>query len=91
MPRTLIKVGPEHISKGKRNDPNFCPVSYAISDALNIPVGWSNISVACSYVRLGKMGSPLLDTPRSLHRFVKKFDKGEKVEPFNFYLDTEAA
>lgn len=82
--RKLIKVTQKHINKGKPSKSCLCPVALACQDTfgiLNVNVILGIIDVGCNPLR----------SPRSVDRFIKKFDKhGKKaVKPFNFYLETD--
>ena len=76
--KTLIKVRRKHINEG-RPSAESCPVALAIEDS-----GFRSPDV-------GGAGLIFVDgkkykEPRSVTRFVAKFDGGKKVKPFNFFL-----
>lgn len=88
--RKLIKVTQRDINSTKKNyDSDSCPVARAIQRELG-----DRVCVEHSYYRDAitiEFGGLELVAPRSVSRFVKKFDnKGKKaVKPINFYLNIE--
>lgn len=85
MKRTLVKVKKKHIQNGCKLTMDSCPVSLAICDASDdfsfVKTTGSVISVS-----MREQMNELIDAPRSVTRFVKRFDAGKPVKPFNFYL-----
>lgn len=73
-----ITVTHYHISRGRRDDPQFDPVALAISEATGFKphVGASAVIIDGSSYNL----------PRSVRRFIEKFDDGLGVEPIEFEL-----
>ncbi len=78
----IVSVTKDHIKRGKRLDCQECPIALALLDATGenfvavgtrISVGYFNRYVAT----------------RSCLRFIRKFDNGDKVKPFNFRLVEE--
>lgn len=63
-----------------------CPIAKAIK---RIP-GIANAKVSTCYVRLyetpGDFAFTFMDLPGKAQRFIEKWDKGNKVKPFNFTL-----
>ncbi len=85
MNRLLINVNQKHIKTGRKNFKNktlfrarSCPVALALIDA-----GVTN-AVVLTARAYSDMGNHLL--PRSVRRFINRFDHDEPVKPFNFYL-----
>jgi hypothetical protein len=76
----LVEVRSDHIREGERNDPERCPVSYAIWDATGI-----HFDIEQVVARLPGQGSWAL--PVEARRFVVAFDSGERVEPIRFEFD----
>ncbi len=76
----IVKVTKAHIKCGKRLDCQECPIALALLDA----TGALYVSVL-DHIEVGFMGTnyPL---SRSCARFMRKFDRGQKVKPFNFRL-----
>lgn len=83
--KKLIQVTQKHINKGKRKAFNSCPVALAIKDT-----GYSYVDVDQIAIEFGEslLNCSGMIPPRSVKRFVNKFDeKGRKhVKPFNFFL-----
>lgn len=80
----LIKVRRKHIEAVDRSflyGSNNCPVALAFKDA-----GYKDAVVCTAYqIFLGKPAK-MIRSPRSVSRFVNRFDDGKKVKPFNFIL-----
>ena len=82
-----IYVTQEHINRGKKKSCNKCPVALAILDAFpdarsvdadTDTLSWSDNR---SYYRGNK---EFAITPRSVYRFICRFDAGKEVKPFAF-------
>lgn len=79
MAKFAVEVSAADIKKGKRNEPESCPIALAVQRLLP----WNSISVnedtieidGCSY-----------DLPKIAEKFVEKFDAKETVEPFSFAI-----
>ena len=79
-----IEVKQRHINHGKRGHCSSCPIALAINntncfrDAWISPArfnGWyKNVYSSCKL-------------PRSATRFIRRFDTGKEVKPFNFFLE----
>jgi hypothetical protein len=76
-----VEVKTKHIKKGKPQSIHSCPIALAFKD-----LGEKDIVVAGSYIRL-QDGGYMIDLPRSANRFVRRFDKGQAVESFNFVVE----
>ena len=78
-----IKVTQEDINNGEPCETMSCPVALALSRQLNlfnpVYVSYSYFSTDNKYVYL----------PRSVKRFIHRFDSGEEVKPFNFIINYE--
>lgn len=77
--KTLIKVRRKHINEGRPSAAESCPVALAIEDS------------GFRFPDVGGAGLIFVDgkkykEPRSVTRFIAKFDEGRKVKPFNFFL-----
>lgn len=78
--RELITVSSGDIRQGKRWRAQSCPVALALQRQLG-----DVFMVSGSVIRV--LGSGLkINSPRSVRRFVKRFDKGCPCKPFRFYL-----
>lgn len=81
-----IKVEQKHINAGIRRKPCLCPVALAFKDATGL-----SLSVSGRQVRV----VPREDSNAGLHQpspegvleFVRDFDSGCKVEPFEFEFE----
>lgn len=84
MGRKLIKVRAKHIKAGIPNKCNSCPVALAIKEQIKT----NYVAVFKNQISLNKGYNNTIHMPRSVFRFVNKFDnEGRKaVKPFNFYL-----
>lgn len=75
-----IRVLKSHIKKGIPRQFSSCPVALAVKKAMpgcrRIEVGYGWISVDGNDIRI----------PNKVEEFIKNFDKGKKVEPFEFNL-----
>lgn len=87
--RTLIEVTKLDIREGKKTASD-CPIAKAILRVTGNPIGrvWSNFYVPylqplASWKDVGRVWIPL---PIRAQRFIKRFDSGKKVKPFNFYI-----
>lgn len=88
-----IHVSQKHIAQGRRHDPWKCPVALAVREELNAPINlkvsvglWHILKYDDINIVSGRWSSATAYTPRSVARFIKKYDKKEKVQPFNFIL-----
>jgi hypothetical protein len=89
----IVEVKKKHIKNGKPEDCHLCPVALAIKDKLKIKQV-ENVEVAgheIIYIYKDEQEDTWQDDyeykcPRSVRRFVKKFDEGKDVKPFKFIL-----
>lgn len=73
----LIKVLKKHIKTSEFGIKN-CPVALALKDS-----GYSDVSVGLNVIFIGLK---IIKSPRSVDRFINKFDRKKSVKPFNFIL-----
>ena len=80
--RKLITVTRDHIRKGVVNDEECCPIALALQEA-----GSGGVKVKRHNILFYGEPIPLVTwLPQSAMRFIKRFDDGEHVEPFKFYV-----
>lgn len=79
-----IQVTQEHIRKGRPAIKRYCPVALALHDAgyLNARVGVFDVYITASR-SLDIVGTPV-------YEWIRRFDEGKPVEPFEFDLDALA-
>lgn len=82
--RKLIKVNKRHIRDGQPGIADRCPVALAIREATG---QYAAIRPDHIDVVKGLLNVKQVKTPRSVRRFVNKFDRTDHGSPFNFYLD----
>jgi hypothetical protein len=78
----LIRVTEEHIKAGKPDNCRFCPIAIAITEALEhkyIVVVKPKLCYTCGRV---------FALPEIARNFIRSFDLGKHVEPFEFELPT---
>jgi hypothetical protein len=84
-----IQVTLEHIDKGREADGEFCPLALAIKSHFNEP-----IFIYCDRInfRERKQGliyvttRPPIQLPYEARSFYHRFDRGDKVTPFEFEI-----
>lgn len=82
MARKLYSVTADNIKDGRRDKCRDCPVALALKPYLEDPVVWPG------EIRIGPVSARIsIKTPRSVDRFICRFDSGKPVKPFRFYLD----
>lgn len=88
--RRLVRVTKEHIKLGKKHSCSKCPVALALDlheDSRAIQ-GTSYYEVNSNNILLKAFNQELcFKPPNSVIEFIKKFDSGKPVKPFNFYFD----
>lgn len=77
--RKLIKVTEDDIRYGIRSNCDACPIARAASREID-----RFVAVGGSSAEIGRLFCAL---PRSAMRFIRRFDNGAPVKPFNFYLE----
>lgn len=75
-----VTVTHEDIKKGKKNEPEHCPIARAL-DRL---YPGNDVSVNEDTVEIDDLTFTL---PERAETFVSKFDAGEKVKPLKFVID----
>lgn len=75
-----VEVTADDIKRGKKNEPEHCPIARAI-DRL---YPGNEVSVNDDTAEIDDCTFSL---PLIAERFVSRFDAGEKVKPFKFVLD----
>lgn len=81
-----VKVDDYHIRCGQRNSARHCPLALAITPMLpagqyvNIGHGWWQVVESETHSILLEC----MDLPCAATEFVRRFDRGEQVEPFEF-------
>lgn len=77
-----IKVEQHHIDRGIRHAANLCPVALAIEEELSLSCrAYSIIEIGLKYHTI---------TPIEVLSFMRRFDCGLPVEPFEFEIDYES-
>lgn len=83
-----VKVTQDHIDRGVRREPCLCPIALALKD-----LGVDKPNVHFTFVRWEEWGADgiferlcLPNLPAGARKFVKLFDEGESVKPFEFDL-----
>lgn len=77
-----INVSKEHIRKGEKMQSRSCPIALACIEQWNTLVLISGNTAIVGDFRPAQRRTYTL--PRSAKRFIRRFDNGLKVEPFNF-------
>jgi len=80
MSRTF-QVTRKHIREGKPNMLKACPIALSLKEAIGCE---TPVIAGAEVVRIG---GDFYDLPRSVQRFIKRFDAGKPVKPFRFRLD----
>ena len=76
----LVTVKAIDIKTGKKSIPCKCPIALAVCRAMRLPVG--EVSVMNEIV----VGSVWFKLTKKADRFIERFDSGQSVKPFSFYL-----
>ncbi|AXH46555.1 hypothetical protein SEA_ROBINSPARKLES_110 [Gordonia phage RobinSparkles] len=77
-----VTVTQEHIDKGKPWEICNCPIALALKEK-----GFANVEVSTLAISVGKNNQALLNhysVPSIAKQFIKAFDDGQTVEPFEF-------
>ena len=87
MTRILIHVTRADIARGVVEDPDRCPVALALRRQ-----GFSDAWVVETSLHfpLWPRGARTVTAPRSVRRFVRRFDTHKDVAPFSFRLEEPA-
>ena len=87
--RTLIEVTERDIHEGNKTAKK-CPIAKAILRVTGNLSGrvWSSLyaSFPGPLTNWKDVGYILIPLPIRAQRFIKRFDSGKKVKPFNFYI-----
>lgn len=78
--KKVIKVTAEHISRGFKQDSESCPIAMAARDSFLSREVFVGRSIMC-------VDGYTYDMPPEASRFVRSFDKGLPVEPFEFEVE----
>ena len=81
---TLVTVEQSHIDKGMPGVSGFCPIALALSDSLD---GFWSVGMVV-VERLPRNGR-CFSLPPEARKFVRDFDGGFLVNPFEFELGVE--
>ncbi len=81
---TKIHVTQKHIDKGIKNNCLKCPVALALYEYSKMLC--DNITVIHQLSILYSNRIEYYHMPKSIIRFIRKFDTNKKVKPFNFVL-----
>lgn len=74
----IVKVTKNHIHKGQKGKPCDCPIALALRMA-----GHQNVEVFNSCIWINGKRYP---TQLKVDRWIRRYDKGETVEPLEFEL-----
>ena len=77
-----IHVTQDDIYRGNRRNCNYCPVARAVARATSESEVYVGGDI---FIRKNEHGS-VYHAPRSVRRFIRRFDKGLPVAPFTFIL-----
>jgi hypothetical protein len=86
--KRLVHVTQDHIDQGDPEKPDSCAVALALRELPEV----SYARVGAVFLHVRPKSAPieeLVPSPRSVRRFIKRFDDGKPTEPFCFILKTE--
>lgn len=82
MKTLRINVTKKDIAKGKRREPEDCPVALAIKR--------QKVAIICVGIdRIWIADKDAISTPKTVQRFIERFDCGNPVKPFSFTLKAQ--
>lgn len=83
-----IKVTEKHIQEGWRKACYGCPIFLAVVDGMNEEEKGGTFSVlpACVAPEFIRRGKERFRPPAEVNEFIRRFDAGLPVEPFEFQL-----
>ncbi len=91
--KTRIHVTRQDIRDGEPNSWHSCPVALAVSKRTGLPtIVGKAIAVRNDYIVSDDgvvhetASRTVFDAPRSVHRFIGRFDNGKPVKPFSFFI-----
>jgi hypothetical protein len=80
---TKIYVTKDHIKEGGQLSMYFCPIALAMDSAgLDAEVTEKTVGIR----PITNKNRRRVNLPRSAQRFIRRFDTGMRVEPFNFVI-----
>ena len=95
----IIEVSKKNINEGTPGNPLLCPITYAIKDAYGKKYGPGNhLMVSVGYDGSIEASHISIHSPPYIKRwipgeqvseFVRRYDKGMHVEPFEFEIQGE--
>lgn len=84
--RIKVQVNNTDIKSGKKCHAKRCPIALALKPLLKIEYRVDKLQLSKgkikTYAKTKRRKFPL-----KAQSFIEKFDSGEKVKPFNFYID----
>lgn len=83
MKKIKIHVTSEDIERGQKSSCDFCPGARALKRVTRLPLQVGSLTIMKNWVSVAK-------TPRSLQRFINRFDTGKPVKPFAFFYQPYA-
>lgn len=93
MSKVIINVTQEHIDQGLPTSPWYCPIALATKRAIkNTDPNLSSVAVVGSkkiYLHYYNGKSIIAFTASNLIEFIRDFDNGRPVKPFDFEIDFE--
>ena len=81
-----VKVEQEHIEKGKKREKEDCPIWLAMVDCFDPTIAFA-FCVTPESIKIYSTGVHYVPLPAEAEEFIKKFDAGISVKPFEFTLD----
>jgi hypothetical protein len=84
MSTLVVSVTQDDINNGQRGNPWSCPIALAAKRALHEP----ELSVDGCHLNIEEYGAMVgcFDLPDECSEFVRAFDDGEAVQPFEFAM-----
>jgi hypothetical protein len=77
-----VKVTKDHIKRGEQESAAHCPVALAVRDYMK---GYKDGTIFVDH-EIIEIGHFSFFSPRSVARFIRKYDAGRPVKPFTFTL-----
>lgn len=90
----IIRVEQRHINAGLKGYPNSCPVALAMGEtfglSVGVAIGWFTFRFPENHIPLG-FEECILGDIEKVKTFIRRFDKGDLVSPFEFeFTPTES-
>lgn len=79
-----VVVNPWHIDQGAKGAFCGCPIAWALKELPDVIAAF--VTPNAIHVGFGSGDSKTYKVPRSVQRFIDRFDRGRVVEPFAFRL-----